>query len=368
MLLWPAALLAMSGVFLWKNGRTIAIRTGRSLPMQLLDQLRLYIAAGILPPIYYAYELYHLPMRHHARGFLLRSETKGGVFRILKRGQARISLIVSNKMTFAEHFRDHGIPTVPTLAVFQSGRMISDHATEHFRTDLFIKPVVGKGGRGGQRWDYLGSDKYRSGNALVLSGEELFGRWIAKSVRRSFLLQPRVVNHPLLSTINNGALSTVRVLTCLDEYDQPELMGAVMRMAIGSNTVVDNAHAGGIAAAVDLDTGALGQASDLGTSARLGWLERHPTSGAQIEGVVLPFWQPLRSLVEQAHSTLPGFVVLGWDVAILADGPVLIEANSNPGLEIMQRANRRGFSRGRMGELLAHHLATRSRELPAIAV
>jgi hypothetical protein len=245
--------------------------------------------------------------------------------------------------------------------------MISDRDADDFRTDLFIKPVVGKGGRGGQRWDYLGSGSYRSGDGLHLREEQLFARWVSQSARRAFLLQPRLTNHPDLFPLNNGALSTVRVLSCLDEREEPELIGAVMRMAIGSNTVVDNAHAGGIAAAVDLSTGKLGPACDLGTSARLGWLERHPTSGARVEGMILPHWQSLRSLVEQAHSTLRGAVVLGWDVAILADGPVLIEANGNPGLEIMQRANRRGFSRGRMGELLAHHLTIRSQE-PQTAV
>jgi hypothetical protein len=35
-------------------------------------------------------------------------------------------------------------------------------------------------------------------------------------------------------------------------------------MAIGNNTTVDNFHAGGIAAPVDLRTGALGRATDVG--------------------------------------------------------------------------------------------------------
>jgi hypothetical protein len=133
-------------------------------------------------------------------------------------------------------------------------------------------------------------------------------------------------------------------------------------MAVGKNVVVDNAHAGGIAAAVDVATGVLGPASDLGISARLGWLDHHPTTGARITGMKLPYWDSLRSLVTRAHSTVRGAVVLGWDVAITPDGPLLIEANGGPGLEIMQRANRQGFSRGRFGQLLAHHLELHSRE------
>jgi len=62
----------------------------------------------------------------------------------------------------------------------------------------------------------------------------------------------------------------VRALTCLDEQGRPELIAAVFRMAIGGNRTVDNIHAGGIAAGIDLETGAMSQASDLGMSARLG--------------------------------------------------------------------------------------------------
>ena len=362
LILWPVALVALSFLSLWQNGRAVAARHGRALHRQLLDQLRLYVAAGILPPMYYVFELHQQPKRRHARDFLLRSETKGGVFHIVNREQRRVDSIVSDKAAFAEHFRELGIPVVPTLAVFHSGTMTTDGAPEDFRADLFVKPVVGKGGRGGQRWDYCGREEYRSSQGLTLSRDELFERWLNKSVRKPLLVQPRVLNHPDLRPLNNGALSTVRVLTCLDENNEPELIGAIMRMAIGKNIVVDNAHAGGIAAAVDVSSGILGPASDLGMSARIGWLQCHPTTGARIEGIRLPHWEDLRSVVTRAHSTVRGAAVLGWDVAIAPNGPLLIEANGGPGLEIMQRANRRGFSRGRLGHLLAYHLDAYSRE------
>lgn len=360
LVLWPIVLLALSCLFLWKTGGAAALRSGRPLHFQLLDHLWLYVTAGILPPMYYVYELHQRPLLRHARSFLLRGETKGGIFHILNREQRRAGSIVSDKAAFAAHFREHGIPTVATLAVFRSGRMASGRAPDDFRIDLFVKPVVGKGGRGGQRWDYLGSDRYRSARGLLLCLRQLFERWCRKSVRTPLLVQPRVLNHPTLQPLNNGALSTVRVLTCLDERNRPELIGAILRMAVGSNHVVDNAHAGGIAAAVDLDTGRLGMAVDLGTDGARGWLECHPESGARIEGVELPCWPALRSLVEAAHATVPGAVLLGWDVAITPEGPVLIEANGGPGLEIMQRSHRRGFGRERLADLLAYHLADRS--------
>ena len=227
-------------------------------------------------------------------------------------------------------------------------------APEALRVDLFVKPVKGKGGRGAQRWDYIGEDRYRDPAGIVMTAPQLVEFLLAKSAKRKLLVQPRMVNHPELAPISNGALSTVRVLTCLDERGKPEAISAMLRMAIGENRVVDNAHKGGIAAAIDLETGILAEASDFGAAAN--WLVRHPTSGATIAGMQLPYWDRLRPFVEHAHSTVPDRMLIGWDVAITPDGLVLIEANGSPGLEMMQRVHRRGFIRERLGQLLAYHL------------
>ena len=72
------------------------------------------------------------------------------------------------------------------------------------------------------------------------------------------------MNHPDLSDVNNGALATVRVVAARNESGGYEATDAAFRMAIGSNHTVDNFHAGGIASAVDMETGRLGPASNMG--------------------------------------------------------------------------------------------------------
>jgi hypothetical protein len=125
---------------------------------------------------------------------------------------------------------------------------------------------------------------------------------------------------------------------------------------MGSNHVVDNLHAGGIAAAVDLESGKLGPASNLGGDCRLGWLDRHPDTGARITGAQLPEWGEVRDFAIRAHKAFGDRVVVGWDIAITPGGPVLVEGNGAPDLDIMQRFARRGLMAARLGVLLAFHL------------
>jgi hypothetical protein len=60
-----------------------------------------------------------------------------------------------------------------------------------------------------------------------------------------------------------------------------------------------------------------------------------------------------------------GRVVIGWDIAIDQDGPIIIEGNRGPDMDLMQRFMETGFCGGhRFGELIASHLIARGHGLP----
>jgi hypothetical protein len=162
-------------------------------------------------------------------------------------------------------------------------------------------------------------------------------------------------NHPALDDISNGALATVRLLTCRDENDKPEATNAAFRMAIG-NSVVDNFHQGGLATEVNVETGLIGIASDIGLRPDVGWRDTHPVSGAPFAGRTLPHWQDVVALAVKAHEAFPERVVVGWDVAMLADGAMIIEGNGKPDLDIHQRAARAPAGNSRIAHLLAFNV------------
>lgn len=352
---WPGLLIEDMSRSTRRNGRIVARRHGRSIVAQLFDQLRLYFRHGIFPRWYYIFELYLPDGPSRARSYMHRFETKtGGIYRLLK-GRARSPL--NDKVAFAAFCAANDISCVPVVAA--DGRAIGPAEDALPAVDLFIKPVSGRGGTGAERWDHEGDGRYRGPDGTLLSARDLIASTAGTPQRSARLVQPRAVNDPALADVSVGALCTVRLLTCLNEVGEPEPIGAAFRMAIGRNVTVDNFHAGGIAASVDLESGTLSQASNIGANVRLGWLTHHPDTGAAIEGRTLPHWDRVKELAVAAHRSFSDRVVVGWDIGLLADGPTLVEGNSGPDLDILQRLLRRGLGDGRLPELLAFHIERR---------
>lgn len=350
--LFPMAVLAAALWYSMRNGRVVASRCGRTPLLQFLDQLRLAVTAGILPPWYYVFELFLPGNRSNAAHYLSRAQTKQCVYPRLNSQRDSVT-VLGDKAAFASFCEERQLPTAPVVLVARRGEIEWRSDARLPERDLFIKPANGCGGKGAERWDYAGDRYCKDGRHLVAA--ELVERVRRRSCRRPLLVQDRLENHPALDGFGTGALSTVRVLTCLDERGLPETIAAVFRMAIGANRTVDNLHAGGIAAAVDLESGRLGSASNLGTDARLGWVDRHPDTGRPIRGETLPMWADVLDLVRRAHGALESIAIVGWDVGFVASGPVLVEGNYGPDVDIMQRQCATPQGRGRFAELIAWH-------------
>jgi hypothetical protein len=224
-----------------------------------------------------------------------------------------------------------------------------------------VKRVFGKGGARAERWNWAGNGRYRSTTGAEKDAAALIAHIAALSRAEAYVVQPALANHPELRELALGALCTVRLVTCRNEQERHELAGTAFRMPSNPEAPVDNIHAGGIAASVDLKTGRLGQASDLGLGPDFVWHDRHPVTGGVIAGRILPFWDEAVALALRAHDAFSEWTVIGWDVAILADGPCLIEGNKGPDPDLLQRSLRGPIGNGRYGELLAYNLERRLR-------
>jgi hypothetical protein len=355
-LLWPGAVVASIVWLTCRHGGVVRDRFGRSRINQCADQLRLAFTSGLLPPWYYVFELYRPGELRKGRAFLTRGGTKHSTMKLLAKARGSASPL-DDKEAFARFCAKRQLRTLPVLFSVHGDELRSMAGAERaFNADLFFKPVCGRGGKGAERWDHAGNSQYRGTGGQLLSAPDLIDHLRELSRFQPYLVQERVKNHHALRDLSNGALSTVRILTALDEEEKPEIIGAVLKMAVSKNVTTDNVHAGAIAAPIDIEQGRLGQATYSGFDPRKGWIDRHPESGAAITGRVLPMWDELRGLALKAHSAFGDWMIVGWDIAILEDGPTLVEGNCGADLDLVQRPLRTAFGSSRLGELMAFHL------------
>lgn len=350
--LWPLLLAIAIGIFTTRNGRYIQATTGTSVLKQIATQIQVAVKTSIAPFWYYMFELYDDERRNKASLYLTAHETIGPAFMALqpRDGSDRLA----DKVTFAAQCKTQNIRAVPVLFHVSEGGVVGSSKAP--QCDLFVKPRQGNGGHHSERWDYVGPDQYRNSQGKIQTWSSLVEILCAQSLTQDFIVQPRLENHRALADISNGALATARIFTIRNERGEFEATNAAFRMAVGKNNVVDNFHQGGLATAVDLTTGRIGEASDMGIKPGMGWCTHHPISGIQFSGRHLPMWTNAVALAVAAHGGFPQHIIVGWDVAMLADGVCIIEGNAKPDLDIHQRVERGPLGLHRIADLIAFHL------------
>ena len=150
-------------------------------------------------------------------------------------------------------------------------------------------------------------------------------------------LEDVVKQHKDLNKLCSTSCNTIRIMT-FNNHGKSEILAAVLRIGNGVNAV-DNFHAGGMASQIDLDTGKL---VNNALNKDLQEFDKHPVSKVKFIGYQIPYWEELKEMVLEASLESDKILVVGWDVAVTPDGPVIIEGNRRPGFDVIQVAYRRG--------------------------
>ncbi len=133
-----------------------------------------------------------------------------------------------------------------------------------------------------------------------------------------------IQQHPQMQALSPSGVNTVRIFTLIDEQGVYRVLGSRLRISVDSP--VDNLAAGNLAASIDEKTGVVdgpGVYSDITRKPET----VHPVTAIPIQGFQIPFWPETLQLVEKASRHHPKNRSVGWDVAVTADGPTLIEGN-----------------------------------------
>lgn len=158
---------------------------------------------------------------------------------------------------------------------------------------------------------------------------------------RMTFIEEQLDQAPFWEHLFPESANTIRVLTLWTPGDAaPFIARAVQRIGTPDTVPTDNWSTGGISAPIDLESGRLGEGrlNPLKKgSATAGSVTRHPATGGQIAGAVLPYWAEIQDTVLRAAASLPFNRIAGWDVMVAPDGvPVIIEANGDSDINLLQ--------------------------------
>ena len=99
----------------------------------------------------------------------------------------------------------------------------------------------------------------------------------------------------------------------------------------GVNAVSDNLATGSICANIDLETGTV--CTD-GATKRGEIFTKHPFSQKEFKGFKVPYWKESLDLCNEVIRKVPNINLIGFDIAITSNGPVVVEGNDTPDFRV----------------------------------
>ncbi len=260
--------------------------------------------------------------------------------------------LTESKWVFARLLQSFGLPAPETIGLFDAihgvswdgrrplreVRQVLDELDRRRPGGLVLKPV---GGGQGKQLLILDRIDYASGRATARDGTELGLEEAVVSVGLAgmrgysgYLLQEPVPAHETFAALAPWTTNTVRIQTVLGRDGTVAVQAAIVRLGRRGN-MADNWEQGGICVALDTTTGVMGPGV-VKPKHGGGWHSRHPDTDAPFDGVRVPFLDEAMELCRRSARLLPGLRSLGWDIVITPDGPVILEANSDWDLQLIQ--------------------------------
>ena len=208
--------------------------------------------------------------------------------------------------------------------------------------DFVVKPAHGSGGDGilvvvgrlGSLFhladgDYMSLDDMSHHVNTILAGTFSLGGQDDKA-----LIEYRVSFDPIFAPISYRGVPDIRIV-CLLGVPVMAMVRLPTRMSRGKA----NLHQGAIAAGISIDEG-----RTLTAVWRNSVIERHPDTENPVMGIAIPQWDRLLAMAAASYE-LTHLGLQGIDFVLDVNrGPLVLELNARPGLNI-QIANREGLGR-----------------------
>jgi alpha-L-glutamate ligase-like protein len=206
--------------------------------------------------------------------------------------------------------------------------------------DFVIKPAQGTGGDGIIVVTGRVGDHYRRAGGRLMTIEEmrhhvssiLSGLYSLGGHNDKAIIEARVMFDPVFEAISFQGVPDIRIVVFLGV---PVM--AMVRLPTSTSDGKANLHQGAIGAAIDIASGITMTAvwhNDV--------IDRHPDTNSPVTGIQVPHWDELMDIAARCYE-LTGLGYFGVDLVLDKEhGPMILELNARPGLNI-QIANRRGL-------------------------
>ena len=242
----------------------------------------------------------------------------------------------NDKLLTKKTLQEHGLrvpETFLTVSSFYELQQLETALRQH--SSFVIKPSSGSGGNG-----IVVISDYREDVWVSISGKEYTFREIKKHIADvvfgvySFglndvaIIEERIVQEKTVTLLSPKGLADVRMINYRNSN-----VKAMLRIATEASDGKANLHQGGVGVAIDLLEG-----TTFAAQIEREEVTHHPDSDVPLLNVTIPFWDELFSLCEETAKVIP-MDYLGIDIALSEKGPVILEVNARPGIEIQNIAN-----------------------------
>ena len=235
-----------------------------------------------------------------------------------------------------------GIACTGTVAVIDSNQALMAFKPTRDMPDAWaIKPARGSQGDGILLAVRREGDVWYKGSGAPLTEQDVMHH-IQRVVDGGFsgdvatedaaLIEPLIIADDSLAGIVPEGLPDLRVI-CL--HDEPLM--AMVRLPTNESDGKANLHQRAIGAGIDMATGRITRALVKGQV-----ITHHPDTGVNLIGFQIPGWERVLELASKCGPAI-GLGYSGSDIVLdKNDGPLIIEVNAHPGIEI-QNINQLGL-------------------------
>ena len=331
---------------------------------QFYEILRLtYSPARLTADDYYKFRIYDPALSlEQKRRFVGNKANRALNDRVTRDWKTPMMKLLTKKVPSEAHFRSKGLATTELVATVNydppgdgvPNLTSAEELAQFLRTTdtlpLFGKPELGSLSVGSVRLASRDDkdDTLRLANGRVV-GIPALAREIVTDYPGGYLFQRALAQHEDVSRVAGPSLATVRLVT-IHDGTAPQVLYALWKLP-AKGAMSDNFwQAGSLIAELDTATGkVLSVRRGVGPTQET--LHRHPMTDAKFEGLHLPRWNEVVALGLAAHADLPDPGLIGFDIGLTVDGPVIVEANTNPFHMLYQIATGRGILEPPMGEI-----------------